>query len=49
MLLEWKKWEELSCRAILMGGPNLENWGLKFSRAILRRQTKNFGVKNFSS
>jgi hypothetical protein len=29
ILSEWKKLEELGCKAILVAGPNLENWGLK--------------------
>jgi hypothetical protein len=36
VLSGWKKLEESTCRAILVAGPSLENWGLKPSRAILR-------------
>jgi hypothetical protein len=49
MLSKWKKLEELACRVILMVGPNLGNWGLKLSRAILRHQTAFLGVKIFQA
>jgi hypothetical protein len=39
--------EESTCRAILVASPNLENWGLEPSRAILRHQMIVLGVKTF--
>jgi hypothetical protein len=47
ILSEWKKLEESTCRAILVGGSNLENWGLKPSGAILRHQTIFWVFKTF--
>ena len=41
--------EELACRAILVAGPSLENWGLEHSRAILRHQTTFSCVEYFLS
>jgi hypothetical protein len=49
MLSEWKKLKESTCRAILVAGPGLENWGPEPSRAILRHQMTFFGVKSFST
>jgi hypothetical protein len=37
-----EKLEESTCRVILVVGPNLENWGLKPSRAILRHKNDIF-------
>jgi hypothetical protein len=45
ILSEWEKLEELTCMAILVVGPILENWGMEPSRAILRNQTKFLGLK----
>jgi hypothetical protein len=45
MLSEWKNLEESTCRAILMVGQSLENWGLKPSIVILMHQMTFFGVK----
>jgi hypothetical protein len=44
ILAEWKNIEESTCRVIIIVGPNLENWGLKTSEAILMHQMEFFGV-----
>jgi hypothetical protein len=39
-----EKLEELSWKAILVLGPDLENWGLEPSRSILRNKMEFWGV-----
>jgi hypothetical protein len=45
VLFRWKKLEESTCRAILVAGSSLENWGPKPSRPILRNLMEFLGLQ----
>jgi hypothetical protein len=47
VLSGWKKLEESACRAMLVVGSSLENWGSEPFKTILRHETTFFGVTMF--